>query len=62
LRNSGGNHKGDAVTLEFDANGGAGTISLHIAEDKLLGTWSMGDDGGPVDVKKAAQESGKGKL
>ena len=60
---SGGSHKGDAVTLEFDANGGAGTISLHMAEDKLVGTWSMGDDGGPVDVKKAAQDGGgKGKL
>jgi hypothetical protein len=61
---SGGSHKGDAVTIEFDAGGTAGTISLHMAEDKLVGTWSAGDDGGTLDLKKAvAQEGGgKGKL
>jgi hypothetical protein len=58
---TGGTHQGDTVTIEFDA-GGPGTISLHMAEDKLVGTWSVGDDGGPVDVKKAAQEGGKEKL
>src|SRR6266496_2757969 len=53
---TGGSHKGDAVTIEFDA-GSQGTISLHLSEDKLVGTWSAGDDGGPIDVKKAgAQE------
>jgi len=58
-----GTHKGDAVTIEFDANGAAGTISLHVAEDKLVGTWSAGDDGGPLDVKKAAgqEQAPKGK-
>ena len=60
---TGGAHKGDAVTIEFDANGSGGTISLHMAEDKLIGTWSAGDDGGALDVKRvAAQEGGaKGK-
>jgi len=58
---TGGTHKGDAVTLEFDANGAAGTISLHMTEDKLVGTWTAGDDGGPVDVKKAAPQAGAAK-
>ena len=59
---SGGSHKGDEVTLEFDADGTAGSISLQMNGDKLVGTWSAGDDGGPIDVKKAAaQEAPKGK-
>ena len=58
-----GSRQGDTVTLEFDAGGPSGSISLHLTEDRLVGTWSAGDDGGPVDVKKvAAPESGaKGK-
>lgn len=51
---TGGSHKGDDVRLEFDANGATGTILLKLAEDKLTGTWSAGDDGGAVEVKKAA--------
>jgi hypothetical protein len=60
---TGGSHKGEDVTLEFDANGGTGTISLKLAEDKLSGTWSAGEDGGPVEVKKVAaqEETPKGK-
>jgi hypothetical protein len=58
---SSGSHKGDDVTLEFDADGTAGTISLHKTEDKLVGTWSAGDDGGPVDLKKAAAQEGGAK-
>ena len=54
---TGGTHHGEDVTLEFDANGSTGTITLKKAEDKLSGTWSAGDDAGPVEVKKvAAQE------
>ena len=61
---TGGAHKGDAVTIEFDVSGSAGTISLRMAEDKLVGTWSAGDDGGAIDVKKAAAQEGgaKGKT
>src|ERR1700757_4466408 len=33
-----GSRQGDTVTLEFDANGTTGTISLKRAEDKLTGT------------------------
>jgi len=51
---SGGSHKGDDVSLEFDAGGPTGTISLKSAEGKLSGTWSAGDDGGSLEVKRAA--------
>lgn len=59
---TGGSHRGDAVTIQFDADG-PGTISLRMNEDKLVGTWSAGEDGGAVDVKKAVaqQEAPKGK-
>jgi hypothetical protein len=58
-----GTHKGDDVRLEFDTNGGpSGTILLKLAEDKLSGTWSAGEDGGSLEVKKAAgQEAPKEK-
>jgi hypothetical protein len=53
---TGGSHHGEDVTIEFDADGSTGTISLKTSEDKLAGTWSAGDDGGPVDVKKVATQ------
>lgn len=56
-----GSHQGKAVTLQFDAQGTSGTISLEASEDNLVGTWSAGDDGGPVDVKKAAAQEGGAK-
>jgi hypothetical protein len=60
---TGGSHHGDDVRLEFDTGEATGTISLKMSEEKLSGTWSAGDDGGPVEVKKAAaqQEPPKGK-
>jgi hypothetical protein len=60
---TGGTHHGEDVTLEFDGGGPTGTITLKLAADKLSGTWSAGDDGGPVDVKKVAaqEETPKGK-
>jgi len=60
---TGGSHHGEEVSLEFDAGGPVGTISLKISKDKLAGTWSAGEDGGPVEVKKAAaqEEAPKGK-
>jgi hypothetical protein len=51
---TGGSHQGKTVTLQFDAEGTSGTISLEASEDKLVGNWSAGDDGGPLDVKKVA--------
>ena len=53
---TGGSHKGDDVTLEFDAGGPTGTITMKLAEDKLSGTWSAGDDGGPIEVKKVSSQ------
>ena len=60
---SGGSRKGDDVTLEFDAGGPVGTLTLRRNGDQLAGTWDAGDDGGPVDVKKVAakQDAPKGK-
>ena len=59
---TGGSRQGETVTIEFDAGGPVGTISLHMNEDRLVGTWSAGDDGGPLDVKKvAAKEAPKEK-
>jgi hypothetical protein len=52
-----GSLQGDVVTLEFDADGTTGTISLKRAEDKLTGTWTAGDQGGPIDVKKVAAQA-----
>ena len=57
---TGGSHQGETVTIEFDA-GGPGTISLHITDDRLVGTWTAGDDGGPVDVKRVAAQQGGAK-
>ena len=59
---TGGSHQGEAVTIEFDA-GGPGTISFHLTGDKLVGTWTAGENGGAVDVKKVATQEGgtKGK-
>jgi hypothetical protein len=49
-----GSHQGETVTIEFDAGGATGTISLKTTDDRLVGTWTTGEDGGPVDVKKVA--------
>ena len=58
---TGGSRKGDAVMVDFDAGGSPGTLSLRLTEDKLVGTWSAGDDGGPVEVKRAAAPEGGAK-
>ena len=58
---TGGSRKGDAVMVDFDAGGSPGTLSLRMTEDNLVGTWSAGDDGGPVEVKRAAAQGGAAK-
>lgn len=60
---TGGTHHGEDVTLEFNAGGPTGTITLKLAADKMSGTWSAGDDAGPIDVKRVAaqEEAPKGK-
>ena len=57
---TGGSHQGEAVTIEFDA-GGPGAISVRVTDDRLVGTWSAGDDGGPVDVKRVVAQQGGSK-
>lgn len=55
---TGGSHKGEDVRLELDTGGGpTGTILMKLAEDKMSGTWSAGEDGGSVEVKKAAAQA-----
>jgi len=60
---SGGSHKGDEATLEFQTGGPTGTMTLKIDGEKLAGAWSAGDEAGPIEVKKAAaqEEAPKGK-
>ncbi len=58
---TGGSHSGEEIKLEFDAGGPTGSITLKSAEDKWTGTWSAGDDGGPVEVKKVAATTGDAK-
>jgi hypothetical protein len=58
---TGGSRQGKRVTLQFDAQGTSGTISLEANGDNLVGTWSAGDDGGPVEVKKVAAQNGESK-
>ena len=59
---TGGSHKGDAVNLEFETGGPTGTIAMNMDADKMTGTWTAGDDGGSLEVKRAAaQEAPKGK-
>jgi hypothetical protein len=57
---TGGSRREQTATIEFDA-GGPGAISAHITDDKLVGTWSAGDDGGSVDVKKVPAQAGGAK-
>jgi hypothetical protein len=57
---TGGTHQGETLTIEFEA-GSAGTISVHITGEGLVGTWTAGDDGGTVDVKRVAAPEGDAK-
>ena len=56
-----GSHQGEAVHLEFDTGGPTGTISFKLSDERLSGTWSAGEDGGPIDVKKVAPQEGGNK-
>ena len=56
-----GTHQGDTVNLEFETEGPTGTITLKVVEDKLTGTWSAGEDGGSIEMKRVAAQGGEGK-
>lgn len=51
---TGGSRQSETITIEFDTGGPAGTISVRLIDDKLVGTWSAGDDSGSVEVKRTA--------
>ena len=52
----GGTRQAETITINFDASGEKGSISAKLSDGRLLGTFSLGDDGGPVDAKKTAEE------
>lgn len=56
-----GSHQGKKVTLQFEAEGTSGTISLEASEDKLVGSWTAGDDEGPIDLKRVVAQAGETK-
>lgn len=58
---TGGSHQEKKVTLQFEAQGASGTILLEANGENLVGTWSAGDDGGPVEVKKVAAQASEKK-
>jgi hypothetical protein len=51
----GGTRQAETITINFDASGERGRISAKLSDGGLLGTFSLGDDGGPVDVKKTTE-------
>jgi len=51
---TGGTRNGDAITIEFDASGDKGSISAKLTRNRLVGTFSLGDDSGSIDVKKTS--------
>jgi len=54
---TGGTHKGNDVTLDFDTGGPVGTMTLKMDGDKMAGSWAAGDDEGPIEVKKAPAQA-----
>jgi hypothetical protein len=49
---TGGTRNGDSITIEFDASGDKGAISAKFSGDTLVGTFSVGDDSGPINLTK----------
>jgi len=52
----GGTRQANTITINFDASGERGSVSGKLSDGRLLGTFSLGDDGGPVDAKKTSEE------
>jgi hypothetical protein len=55
-----GSRQGDKIDITFDTGGSTGTISLKRTGDNLVGAFSAGEDGGPVDLKKAVAAPSSG--
>jgi Family of unknown function (DUF5694) len=54
FRITSGVHQGDGVTFRFEASGQSGILSLTLNNERLVGTFALGSDGGPVEAKKTA--------
>ena len=54
---TGGSRQAGAITIEFDAGGEKGIISAkgNSNAKNLLGTFSLGEDGGPVNLQKTGE-------
>lgn len=51
---TGGTRKSDSVSIEFDSNGSKGAISAKLSGDTLVGTFSVGEDSGSIELKKTS--------
>ncbi len=49
---TGGTRQARIFTIEFDAGGQKGSISAQFSDEGLVGTFSLGDDGGPINALK----------
>lgn len=61
---TGGSRQGRSMTIEFDAGGQKGSIAAQTNDKDLVGTFSLADDGGPINVRKTSDiplSSGPGK-
>lgn len=61
---TGGSRQGRSMIIEFDAGGQKGSITVQVSDKDLAGTFSLGDDGGPISVRKTSEtpiSSGSGK-
>jgi hypothetical protein len=52
---NGGTQQANAITIHFETDGESGSISATLTDRKLLGTFSLGDDGGPIEARKTAE-------
>ena len=48
----GGEIQGNHLKINFELGEETGSISAELSDGKLLGTFSLGDDGGPIEAKK----------
>jgi hypothetical protein len=51
----GGTRQANTITINFDASGERGSVLRKLSDGRFLGTFSLGDDGGPVDAKKTSE-------
>ena len=49
---TGGSRDADNITLQFDFNGETGAVSAQFIADRLVGTYTAGDQNGKIDLRK----------